>query len=169
MMGADETGEVKVSQPIEVICRSYELTFEEFDRIPQLAGEAMPQLSGWLAAQGIAAAGPNIFEYRFHDSPHGPRRIRGGRFTLTIAVPVHTDLTPPDPISRVELSAFKHIEIVTDRFGDEWRRVRDLAEHQGFERSLVEREVYHAWHGVGDPQTRVALQVGIKCAFSDTA
>ena len=131
-------------------------------RICTFAGEAIPQIHACLARLGITPAGPNTFEYRFHDSPHGPKRARGGRFTLLIAVPVSVVVTPPAPLELVALSPFRYLELVTNRFGDEWRRIRDFAEKHGFERTLIEREVYLDWKGVGHPESKVALQAGIK-------
>jgi hypothetical protein len=69
---------------------------------------------------------------------------------------------PPGPLELIELPAFKHVEIITKSFGDEWRRVRDLAEQAGFKRTLIEREVYLDWRGEGNPESKVALQVGIE-------
>ena len=154
--------EVKTESARTVIGRRYELTFEQFSLIPELTGEAIPQLHKYLAGSGIQPSGPDTYEYHFHDSPHGPRRIRGGRFTLTLAVPVAEAIVPPPPIEFITLATFKYIELVTNSFGDEWRRVRDLAEQSGYERSLIEREVYHSWQGLGNSGTKVSLQVGLK-------
>jgi hypothetical protein len=156
------TLDVKTEGPLTVIGRRHELTFDDFSAIPDLAWQALPALHDHLARLGIRPWGPNVFEYRFRDSPHGPRRIRDGKFTLTIAVPVARELTPPAPFELLTLAAFKYVELLTNAFGDEWRRIRDLAEQSGFERSLVEREVYHSWKGLGNPETKVALQVGVK-------
>jgi hypothetical protein len=157
-----EPAEIKIAEPLTVVGRRHELTFEAFSRIPALAGEAIPKIHDFLNLRGIRPSAPNIFEYRFHDSPHGPRRIRGGRFTLTLGVPVAESVDPPLPLEVIELPLLKYVEIITNSFGDDWRRVRDLAEQSGFARSLVEREVYLSWRGEGDPESKVALQVGIE-------
>ena len=77
-------------------------------------------------------------------------------------MPAAAVLATAAPFEFITLAAFTYVELVTNSFGDEWRRLRDLAEQSGFERSLVEREVYHSWKGAGHPETKVALQVGVK-------
>jgi len=154
--------EIQTVAPLIVVARQYELTFEDFGRIPELAVESLSQVREFFKDRGTCPSGPNIFEYRFHDSPHGPRRIQGGRFALTVGVPVSSATIPPAPLELIELSALKYVEIITNSFGDEWRRVRDLAEQSGFDRNLIEREVYLDWRGEGNPGSKVALQVGIK-------
>jgi predicted transcriptional regulator YdeE len=158
----NNTIEIKTQAPLKAIGRRHELTFDDFAAIPELTGKTLPGLLECLTTLGVRPSGPNIFEYRFRDSPHGPRRIRNGRFTLTIAVPVAAVLATAAPFEFITLAAFKYVELLTNAFDDEWRRIRDLAEQSGFERSLVEREVYHSWKGVGHPETKVALQVGVK-------
>jgi hypothetical protein len=154
--------EVKNEAARSAIGKRYELTFEQFSIIPELTGDAIPQLHDYLAGIGIEPSGPHIYEYHFHDSPHGPRRIRGGRFMLTVAVPVAEPIEPMPPIEFITLRAFKYIELLISSFGDKWREIRDLAEQSGYKRSLIEREVYHSWQGSGNSGTRVSLQVGIK-------
>jgi hypothetical protein len=158
-----ELSEVREETGTAAVGRSFELACDGFARIPALAGETLPQVYSFLRKRGAAPAGPEVFEYRFLDSPHGPEKPEVVRFTLTIAVPVAEPLTAlPAPLEAVTLGAFRSVEIVTNSFGDEWRRVRDLAEAAGHERTTVEREVYHAWHGEGHPDTRVALQIGVR-------
>jgi hypothetical protein len=154
--------EVKIDAALGVIGKRYELTFEQFSNIPELTGEGITLLHEYLRSLGVERSGPDIYEYHFYDNPHGPRRIRGGRFTLTIAVPVAEAIVPPPPIEFIMLANFRYIELVTSSFGDQWRRIRDLADESGYERSLIEREVYHSWQGPGNLGTKVALQVGIK-------
>jgi hypothetical protein len=60
---------------------------------------------------------------------------------------------PPEPLELIELPAFKYVKIVTNSFGDEWRRVRELAEQGGYKRSLIEREIYLDWRGEGWPSS----------------
>ena len=117
--------EIQTAEPLIVVGRQYELTFEDFGRIPELAGEALSQVREFLKDGGTGPSGPNVFEYRFHDSPHGPRRIQGGRFTFTVGVPVSSATNPPAPLELIELHALQYVELITNAFGDEWRRVRD--------------------------------------------
>jgi hypothetical protein len=154
--------EIRTAGPLIAVGRRYELKFEDFGRIPAFASEAFPKIHEFLKACETRPSGPNVFEYQFHDNPHGKRRIVGGRFTLALAVPVLNAKVPPEPLELIELPAFKHVEIITNSFGDEWRRVRDLAEQAGFKRTLIEREVYLDWRGEGNPESKVALQVGIE-------
>jgi hypothetical protein len=94
----------RMEEPLTVIARRYDLTFEQFSCIPKLSGEAVPQLHDYLSGLNVKPAGPDVFEYQFHDSPHGPRRIQGGRFTLTIAVPVRCRVDPPLPMEFITLA-----------------------------------------------------------------
>jgi len=154
--------EVRFDKALMAVGSRHPLTFEQFTRVRKIAGEAVPQLHACLAGLGIRPAGPDIFEYHFQDSPHGPKRIRGGKFTLTIAVPVSEVVAPPAPLEFMTLGSFRYLQFLTNSFGDKWRQIRDFAEEQGFERSLVEREVYVDWKGTGHRDSKVALQVGIK-------
>ena len=79
--------EIRTAGPLTVVGRQYELTFEEFRRVSELASEALEKSHEFLKNCGSRPSAPNVFEYRFHDSPHGPRRIRAGRFTLTVGEP----------------------------------------------------------------------------------
>jgi hypothetical protein len=142
--------------------RSFELTCEEFTHIPQLAGEALPQLHGFLEQQGITPSGREVFEYRPLENVGGSERPQGGWFRLTIAVPVTGPVTPPAPIEAVHLGDFRYVEVVKNSFREEWPLVREVAEGAGYTRTGIEREVYHAWRGEGHPDTRVSLQVGVE-------
>lgn len=98
-----------------------------------------------------------MFEYRFLGGEGGDARFR-----LTIAVPVAEAVVPLAPMESVTLGEFRYVEVITNSFREAWPRVRDAAEAAGYVLTGLEREVYHAWHGEGNPETRVALQVGVR-------
>ena len=137
-----------------------ELSFPEFGNIAGIAEAHMPTMYGEIEKAGLKPTGPEFYLYAFRDNPTDPDKKETGRLTLTLAIPIDERFQPQAPYAVVDMPEFKFMSLHTESFAD-WETLRTAVDARGRKRTLIEREVYWNWVGMGAPGNDLELQVGI--------
>ena len=149
-----------LSTPSFALGFKVDLSFSEFGTIASIAETHMPSMYGEIEKAGLKATGPEVYVYVFRDNPTDPAKKITGQLSLTLAIPIDERFQPQAPYAVVDLPEFKCISLHTDTFAD-WETLRAAADSRGRKRTLIEREVYWNWVGMGAPGNDLELQVGI--------